>query len=113
MSPRSDAARLEFILEMINDIENIARRHSGLRNAMNDREGYHALMMCCLQIGETLGKIDTPSYKDDLPVRLAQSLRNLIAHDYLGISTDRMISTLEKSIPELKSKVEELVGNSR
>jgi uncharacterized protein with HEPN domain len=112
MSPRPDAARLEFILEMISDIEDITRRHNGIRPAMSDKEGYHALMMCCLQIGEALGKIDSSSYKDNLPVRMAQYLRNLIAHDYLGISLDRMISTLETSIPELKIKIEKLVKES-
>jgi uncharacterized protein with HEPN domain len=108
MSDKSDAARFEFIMEMINDIENIVNRHGGTGKAMNDREGYHALMMCCLQIGEVMGKIRAPEYKDNLPVRLAQSLRNLIAHDYLGISPERMIEIIEISIPELKRKIEKL-----
>jgi uncharacterized protein with HEPN domain len=88
MSLKSDQARLEFILQMIDDIEEIARRHGGVRPAMADREGYHALMMCCLQIGETMGKITTTQYRDALPVALATALRNVIAHSYLGISAE-------------------------
>ncbi|SEH07548.1 HepT-like ribonuclease domain-containing protein [Candidatus Venteria ishoeyi] len=93
---------------MIDDSEEIAHRHGGVRSAMADREGFHALMMCCLQIGETMGKITTPSYCEVLPVSLATALRNMIAHDYLGVSPEIIIDTLEINIPELKEKIEHI-----
>jgi hypothetical protein len=40
VSLKSDRARLEFILQMIADIEVIRRRHGGIRPALADREGY-------------------------------------------------------------------------
>jgi uncharacterized protein with HEPN domain len=110
MSLRSDKVRLEFILQLINDIEEIINRHHGVRPAVSDMEGHHALMMCCLQIGEVMGKISNPSCRDLLPISLASALRNMIAHDYLGISPDRIAETLEISIPELKSKIEFILG---
>ena len=113
MSHKSDAARLEFILEMIRDIETISERHGSPQDAMCDREGFHAVMMCFLQIGEVLAKIVTPEYRDRLPVRVAQSLRNLIAHDYLGVAKERMISTIENSIPELKQEVQAILSGMR
>lgn len=109
MSLKSDQARLEFILQMIDDIERIAHRHGGIRPAMADREGYHALMMCCLQIGETMGKITTSAYRSELPVALATALRNVIAHNYLGISPQVMIDTLEINIPELREKIRAMI----
>ena len=110
MSHKSDAARLEFILEMIQDIETICGRHGGSAGAMSDRDGFHAVMMCFLQIGEVIAKIVTPEFRDRLPVRVAQSLRNLIAHDYLGVAKERMITTIDNSIPELKLEVQRILA---
>lgn len=110
MSRNPDAARLEFILEMIQDIETITARHGGAAGAVSDREGFHAVMMCFLQIGEVMAKIVTPEYRERLPIRVAQSLRNLIAHDYLGVAKDRMIVTIENSIPELKRDVQSILS---
>ena len=57
MSNVSDISRLEFILEMIEDIEFIIKENNSLTEALNSRIGKHALLMCLMQIGETLHKI--------------------------------------------------------
>lgn len=106
MSLNSDRARLEYALKMIADIALVVDRHSGIRAALEDIEGHHALMMCCLQIGETLNRIQDAGIRETLPVNLAYGLRNIIAHNYLGLNPEIVAMTIEKDIPELKKAIE-------
>lgn len=108
MSLPSDRARIEFLLSMIHDIEIIAQRHGGAAQALEDIEGHHALMMCLLQIGETMGKLQDKNTVAALPIALASGLRNVIAHDYMGLSPRRIVDTLTISIPELKQSLQKL-----
>ncbi len=109
MFNRSDNARLEYVLSLIDDIETIIERHGDVYKALDDREGFHALMMCCMQIGEAMGKLENEKLQESLPVRLSYALRNVIAHDYLGVSTDRIADTIKNSIPELKNLISKLI----
>jgi uncharacterized protein with HEPN domain len=104
MSNKSDRARLEFIILLIKDIEIITARHDGVEKALEDVEGRYALLMCCQQIGETLSKLENNSLKERLPVQAAYSMRNIIAHDYLGINSKIVAKIISDDIPELQSK---------
>lgn len=94
---------------MIEDIEKIVKRHSGLDSCLDDVEGHHAVMMCLVQIGESLSKIKEKEAADKLPVSLAYKMRNVIAHDYLGVNLEMIKSTINKDIPELKKLAHELL----
>lgn len=48
MSNISDASRLEFIMEMIEDIEFIIKENNSLTEALNNRIGRHTLLMCLM-----------------------------------------------------------------
>ncbi len=109
MLPKSDLARLEFSFLMIEDVELIIRRHENIDNSLNDKEGYHALMMCLMQIGESLSKIKDERLKNLLPVNFAYRMRNIIAHDYLGINLNIIKETLKNDIPQLKKIIIELI----
>ena len=102
MSERADAARIDFLLKLITDTENIALRHGGIEPALKDFEGHYALMMCCQQIGEILNKIENSAVAAKLPVQLAYRMRNIIAHDYLGIDIKQIALTIQNDLPELK-----------
>ncbi|WP_457561335.1 hypothetical protein [Caminibacter sp.] len=56
----------DFILEMIENIEFIIKRHNGIYNALNDIEGQMAVFMGVSQIGETLNKIEDNLLNDFL-----------------------------------------------
>lgn len=43
MSKTSDRTKLEFIINLIKDIEFIIHRHEGISNTLNDIEGKHAI----------------------------------------------------------------------
>ena len=45
MSKISDTSRLEFILEIIEDIEFIIKENNSLSKALNSRIGKHALLI--------------------------------------------------------------------
>ncbi len=110
MSNRADRARLEYLLKLIADLDVIVDRHSGVAGAIADVEGFHAVMMCCLQLGETLNKLESSILREQLPVSLAYAMRNIIAHDYLGINPDVIVATVENDIPKMRSQIESILG---
>ncbi len=110
MSHKSDIARLEYLIKIIGDIEKIETRHCGIQRAIDDFEGFHAIMMCCLQIGEVMNRIDDLSIRAKLPVALSYTMRNIIAHDYIGIDPRRIVDTIETDIPGIKALIEEILN---
>jgi len=108
MSKVSINAKIDFILEMIENIEKIIKRHNGIVKALDDYEGQMALMMGLLQIGESLHKIDK-SYLDKFNLsedtKGAYNVRNFIAHDYDGVNMVVIEDILRLYVPKLKDKV--------
>lgn len=108
MSNVSDISRLEFILEMIEDIEYTIEENTSLPKALENRIGKHALLMCLMQIGESLNKIQDESLKKELPIKGAYDVRNFIAHDYQGVDLDLLENILRHLIPELKMTIQKI-----
>jgi uncharacterized protein with HEPN domain len=109
MSEKSDYSRLEFILARIIEIEKIIQRHDSIKNALDDFEGYNALLMCLLQIGESINKIKSGNIQKFLPVKESISVRNIIAHDYEGVNLEIIALILSKRIPELHKHISDLL----
>ncbi len=109
MSKVSDISRLEFILEMIEDIEYTIKENHTLEQALTNRIGKHALFMCLMQIGESLNKIEDEILKEKLPIKGAYDVRNFIAHDYEGVDVGLIENILRYLIPELKVTIEEIL----
>ena len=110
MSHKTDAARLESILMYIEDIDEIIQKHSGIEPTLADKEGQYAVMMCLVQIGETLGRIESPGLREKLPIKLASSLRNIIVHNYEGVDPKVVALTISESLPKLKTQVLEAIN---
>jgi uncharacterized protein with HEPN domain len=108
MSKISDISRLEFILEMIEDIQYTIDKNTSITKALNNRISKHALLMCLMQIGESLNKIEDLSLKEKLPIKGAYNVRNFIAHDYEGVDLGLIENILRYLIPELKVTIKEL-----
>jgi len=109
VSKISDTSRLDFILEMIEDIEYTIKENGSLINAINNRIGKHALLMCLMQIGESLNKIQDETLKEKLPIKGAYDVRNFIAHDYEGVDAGLIENILRYLIPELKMTILEIL----
>ena len=110
MSNVSDISRLEFILEMIEDIEYTVKENASLTKALENRIGKHALLMCLMQIGESLNKIQDETLKKALPIKGAYNVRNFIAHDYEGVDTGLIDNILRYLIPELKMIIQKILS---
>ena len=104
--------KAEFILEMIERIEFIIKRHNGVVNTLNDIEGQMAILMAIAQIGETLRKID-----DDVLEKFdlikdkegAYYTRNYIVHDYEGVNLAFIENIIRNYLPNLKEKIQNLI----
>jgi len=105
VSKISDTSRLDFILEMIEDIEYTISENHSLPKALENRIGKHALLMCLMQIGESLNKIQDETLKEKLPIKGAYDVRNFIAHDYEGVDAGLIENILRYLIPELKMTI--------
>jgi len=109
MSRNSDLARLEFIIEMIENIKIIEQRHGGIKNALNDIEGQNAIFMCLIQIGEKIKKIESADLREKLPVKEASSVRNFIVHDYSGVDLEIIEDIVTADLISLEKNVKEIL----
>ena len=106
--------KVEFILEMIFNIEEVIKRHQKISLALNDIEGQGAILMFLMQIGETLHKIDKlksdiiENYNLKTETIGSYNVRNFIAHDYEGVNLTLIDMVLRDNLPILKNKLQKL-----
>ncbi|RXJ80516.1 DUF86 domain-containing protein [Arcobacter sp. F2176] len=108
MSENSFLAKIDFILEMIENIELIVNRHKGIVETLEDIEGQMAVLMAISQIGETLKKLDDTLIEEyDLKEDKegAYYTRNYIVHDYEGVDLGFIENILREYLPNLKNKI--------
>ena len=107
---KSQLAKIAFILEMMENIEMVIKRHGSITKALEDTlEARAAILMYLMQIGETLKKIElTLLQKYDLEVEMkgAYDVRNFIAHDYDGVNIIVIEDIIRTNLPILKSRIE-------
>lgn len=99
-----DRAKIEFILTMIQEIEEYRERFPSLTEMLDDTMGFNATLMNLLQIGETLNKLKG-SYDalDKEDIKGAYDVRNFIAHDYEGVRKSIIESIVREHLPTLKA----------
>lgn len=108
MSNTSINAKIEFILEMIENIEKIIERHNGIVDTLDDFEGQMAILMGLSQIGETLKKLPNEiveKYDLKKDKEGAYYTRNYIVHDYEGVDLGFIENILRVYLPNLKEKI--------
>ncbi len=111
MSEKSLLAKVDFILEMIENIELIISRHKGIVETLEDFEGQMAVLMGISQIGETLKKIDDnliEKYDLKEDKEGAYYTRNYIVHDYEGVDLGFIENILRDYLPKLKEKISKI-----
>jgi len=100
--------KIDYILEMIENIEKIIKRHGGIINALEDFEGQMAIFMGINQIGEILNKFPEDfiqKYNLTEEKRGAYYTRNYIVHDYEGVDLIIIEKILRYNLPILKDKM--------
>ena len=67
------------------------------------------------QIGELSGRIsaELQAQHPDIPWKQIKGMRNLIIHDYTGIDMGVVRDTVERDIPVLRAKIEEILSAER
>jgi len=99
---------LDFIVEMIENIEFIVTRHKSITQALSDIEGQMAILMAISQIGETLKKIDSSFLEEfnlSQEAKGAYYTRNYIVHNYEGVDLAFIDNILREHLPKLKEKI--------
>lgn len=112
MSKFTESARLEFILEMIEDIEFFLQDDNSIVLALQNRKSKPAILMSLMQIGETLHKIESNELQKLLPIKGAYDVRNFIAHDYEGVDLGLIENILRSLIPKLKNDIIKIINKA-
>ena len=99
-------ARIETILKYIDDIEYIVSNYDGVVNTLEDRIGKHSLLMCLMQIGENLNKLNSSNKSIKNATQGAYAVRNFIAHDYEGINLALIENIVRNLLTPLKEELQ-------
>jgi len=110
----NDKAKLTFILEKIEDLESYISEYKNISNLLSNKLSQDAALMCLLQIGETLNKLQN-SYKnlDEETIIGAYNVRNFIAHDYEGLNLAIIEDIIRNKIPELKEVINHILKSNK
>jgi len=106
--------KIEFILERIEFIENIIKRHKFVTKALLDEvEARPAILMHLSQIGEEINKIDKEILeKLELleDAKGAYNVRNFIVHSYEGVNLALIERIIKEKFPILKEKFKSYIN---
>ena len=111
MSKKSDIAKLQFIVEKIDDLLSYRQQYPSIEELLNSKMGFDATAMCILQIGETLNKLSQQliSQHPTLPIKESYLTRNYIAHDYEGVDKHIIEMIIRQQLPLLKEQIQQIL----
>ena len=116
MSKKSTIAKIDFILELISNINKVVKRHNGIINSLQDFEGQMAILMAISQIGETLKNLDNKiieKYNLQKDRDGAYYTRNYIVHDYEGIDLGLIENIVREYLPKMKKIILKIQLNEK
>ena len=106
----SDKKKIEFVIEMMEDIETYLTRFDSVTALLDDKMGFNATLMSLMQIGETLRKLQGKYEElDDDDIKGAYDVRNFIAHDYEGVRKSIIESIVREHLSKLKNALEKII----
>lgn len=102
-----------ILQKIISYIDDVIKYKSGFsfRQFMADKKTISACAFTVSQIGELAKEIskDTQQKHSNIPWKSMRGMRNKIVHDYENVDLAVLWGTLEKSLPELKKQIEEIL----
>jgi uncharacterized protein with HEPN domain len=99
-------ARIETILKYIDDIDYIVSTYGSVVSTLEDRIGKHSLLMCLMQIGENLNKLNSSNEEIIKASQGSYAVRNFIAHDYEGVNLALIENIVRNLLKPLKTELE-------
>ncbi|WP_460934983.1 HepT-like ribonuclease domain-containing protein [Spirosoma humi] len=111
--PKTDLVYCLRILEAIGKINVYADGYDDpfVFFESNDQKEFNACLLQLLHIGEQVNRIseETKSAYASIPWQTIKALRNIVAHDYVGIDKLIVFVTITEHIPVFKSDVEHII----
>jgi len=102
----------ERLLDMLEAIERIERHAAKGRAEFEKDELIQTWVVHHLQIvGEAAAKLsrDFQEQHSSIPWPQVVAMRNVLVHDYFGVDLEEVWRVVERDLPELKSKLKELI----
>ena len=109
---KSDEIVLKKILKEIAYLQSKTNTVALFEDFDNDEDKKRIVAMTLINIGELTRHI-SQECKDaakDIPFKNIIGLRDVAAHGYHSLKSDSIWGTVKNSIPDLKSKIEKLLG---
>jgi uncharacterized protein with HEPN domain len=106
----NDKKRILFILSKIDDLNSYKNEYGSITKLLESKLGLDAALMCLMQIGENINKLDN-QYKDldENDIKGAYNVRNFIAHDYEGINIAIIEDIMRIYIPKLEISLKKII----
>lgn len=108
---KGDLARLQHIYEAITEIEEYVQNRNFFDFSSNSM-----LRFACIKqleiIGEASNHVSLETQQEFSEIQWAQivGMRNIFIHEYFGIDLNIAWEIIEFDIPELKTKISEILG---
>ena len=112
MALDKDIENLKDIIEYIEKIEIYTSEFSGPEEFYINQVYFDATLMNFVNIGEAVSRI-TPLLKNrhkEIDWESIKGLRNMIAHDYLGIDAEEIWQIARSSIPILEKQIKTILS---
>lgn len=109
--PKDQRLQLLTILDSITKIEKYIASISNAQEFYNDDKTFDAVIMNIIIIGESVSKLEE-SFKEQHPQIdwfKIKAIRNIAAHDYLGINAEMIWQILQNHISPLKQTIESAI----
>lgn len=109
---KSDKVYIYDIRDSLNEIQVIIGDRSS-EEILKDRGSYYGILYLLAVIGEASGKLSEDFKKEysDIPWDKVKGMRNVLIHEYTGVSFDVVWRTISESLPKLRNVVEKAIKN--
>ena len=110
---KGDNARLKHILDAIKDIETFTKGITYQEYNSNYMMRL-ALVKLFEIIGEASARMSDPLKNkfNEIEWQILKAVRNILIHEYFGIDYQTIWDSIQKDIPVLKIKIEEIINRS-
>ena len=102
-----------YLSDILQSIEKILKFTEGMNfeDFKNNALVFDAIARNFEIIGEASIQLseEIKSKYDDIPWQKMRSMRNIVAHEYFGLDKKIIWTTIQKSIPELKNKISNIL----
>jgi uncharacterized protein with HEPN domain len=107
---KSDKVYLYDIRDSLDEIQGIVGNRSS-EEVLKDHGGYYGVLYLLAVIGEATGKLSEDFKKEypDIPWDKMKGMRNVLIHEYAGVSFGVVWRTVNESLPKLRSIIEKAI----